>query len=298
MRGAFTTQIAALAGEVANPSEQMVALACMCSSPIIVDARKRSKHERPDLNNSDVRLVQRQQCNLASVAQPCVSMDSFVPPPVRQFSTAGLTVATPAVDMAAGVRWEQLMHAFQCRDPACEQETCAEATQASATIRLRPAPHPNLPPPTLANPTQALRRIAAHAQHCPTSQQAECKLCRLWQALLSRTYERVNPAPPLSYMSSYEQPPPQQAAKVAFIAAAPAAAAATAAIATASAAHQATSTHHHASAMIDNAAYVRSQLGLDEGMTLPQQDSDLHMNQSINRSVHLSISFTLEYLLT
>ena len=99
-------------------------------------------------------------------------------------------------------------------------------------------------------------------------------------------------------MSSYEQPPPQQAAKVAFIAAAPAAAAATAAIATASAAHQATSTHHHASAMIDNAAYVRSQLGLDEGMTLPQQDSDLHMIQSINRSVHLSISFTLEYLLT
>ena len=146
MRGAFTTQIAALAGEVANPSEQvggggtlptqMVALACMCSSPIIVDARKRTKHERPDLNNSDVRLVQRQQRNLASVAQPCMSMDSFVPPPLHQFSTAGLTVATPAVDMAAGVRWEQLMHAFQCRDPACEQETCAEATQASATIRL------------------------------------------------------------------------------------------------------------------------------------------------------------------
>ena len=91
-------------------------------------------------------------------------------------------------------------------------------------------------------------------------------------------------------MSSYEQPPPQQAAKVAFIAAAPAAAAATAAIATASAAHQATSTHHHAFAIIDNAAYVRSQLGLDEGMTLPQQDSDLNMHQSINRSVHLSIS--------
>ena len=55
---------------------------------------------------------------------------------------------------------------------------------------------------------------------------------------------------------------------------------------------------HTLMTLVNKAAYVRSQLGLDEGMTLPQQDSDLHMNQSINRSVHLSISFTLEYLLT
>ena len=134
MRGAFTTQIAALAGEVANPSEQMVALACMCSSPIIVDARKRSKHERPDLNNSDVRLVQRQR-NLAPAANPSLPMDSFVPPPLQRSSTAGSAVET-AVDIAAGVRWAQLMHAFQCRAPACEEETCAEATQARATTRL------------------------------------------------------------------------------------------------------------------------------------------------------------------
>lgn len=62
-------------------------------------------------------------------------------------------------------------------------------------------------------------------------------------------------------MSSCEQPPPQQAAE----------ASSTATTATAPAAHQATATHQHAFALIDKAAYVRSQLGLDEGMTLPQQ---------------------------
>ena len=39
----------------------MVAIACMCSSPIVVDARKRTKGERPDADASDVRLVQRQR---------------------------------------------------------------------------------------------------------------------------------------------------------------------------------------------------------------------------------------------
>ena len=76
-RATFTTQIAALrSGEAhaplpaapgqlggggLSPPEQMVALACMCSSPIIVDARKRTKGERPDADASDVRLVQRQR---------------------------------------------------------------------------------------------------------------------------------------------------------------------------------------------------------------------------------------------
>ena len=73
----INTQIAALAsGEVAQPvdpgqlggggtsPEQMVALACMCSSPVIVDARKRTKVERPGGDASDIRLVQRQRSSV------------------------------------------------------------------------------------------------------------------------------------------------------------------------------------------------------------------------------------------
>jgi hypothetical protein len=58
--------IAALAnGEVAGPTglaplpEQMVVLATVCSSRIVVDARKRTTGERPDADASDVRLVRR-----------------------------------------------------------------------------------------------------------------------------------------------------------------------------------------------------------------------------------------------
>ena len=38
-------------------SPEMVALACVCSSPIVVDARKRTKGERPLADANDVRLV-------------------------------------------------------------------------------------------------------------------------------------------------------------------------------------------------------------------------------------------------
>jgi hypothetical protein len=58
--------IAALAnGEVPAPTglaplpEQMVVLASLCSSRIVVDARKRTTGERPDADESDVRLVRR-----------------------------------------------------------------------------------------------------------------------------------------------------------------------------------------------------------------------------------------------
>ena len=47
-----------------SPPNQMVALACMCSSPVIVDARKRTKVERPGSDASDVRLVQRQRSSV------------------------------------------------------------------------------------------------------------------------------------------------------------------------------------------------------------------------------------------
>ena len=50
----------------------MVALACMCSSPIIVDARKRTKGERPDADASDVRLVQRQRSSMPQQPKPPV----------------------------------------------------------------------------------------------------------------------------------------------------------------------------------------------------------------------------------
>lgn len=68
----FTTQIAALAsGEVPAPTRtwsatvgQMVVLASVCSSRIIVDARKRTALERPDAPASDVRLVQRPRASM------------------------------------------------------------------------------------------------------------------------------------------------------------------------------------------------------------------------------------------
>jgi hypothetical protein len=47
-----------------------VSLACSCSSPIIVDARKRTKGERPEADASDVRLVQRQRGTLAYPQKP------------------------------------------------------------------------------------------------------------------------------------------------------------------------------------------------------------------------------------
>ena len=50
-----------LAGGGGASTGQMVALACMCSSPIIVDSRKRTKVERPDADASDLRLAQRHE---------------------------------------------------------------------------------------------------------------------------------------------------------------------------------------------------------------------------------------------
>lgn len=60
-----------LGGSGTSP-EQMVALACMCSSPIIVDARKRTKGERPEADASDVRLVQRQRGSVPHQPKPPV----------------------------------------------------------------------------------------------------------------------------------------------------------------------------------------------------------------------------------
>ena len=70
----------------APSQQQMVSLACSCSSPIIVDARKRTKGERPEADASDVRLVQRQRGTLAHPQklamqpQPAVHQGQCMPP--------------------------------------------------------------------------------------------------------------------------------------------------------------------------------------------------------------------------
>ena len=70
----------------APSQQQMVSLACSCSSPIIVDARKRTKGERPEADASDVRLVQRQRGTLAHPQklslqpQPAMQQGQCMPP--------------------------------------------------------------------------------------------------------------------------------------------------------------------------------------------------------------------------
>ena len=70
----------------APSQQQMVSLACSCSSPIIVNARKRTKGERPDADASDVRLMPRQRGmlahsqRLAMQPQPAVHQGQCMPP--------------------------------------------------------------------------------------------------------------------------------------------------------------------------------------------------------------------------
>ena len=74
------------AADGAPSQQQMVSLACSCSSPIIVDARKRTKGERPEADASDVRLVQRQRGTLAHPQklslqpQPAMQQGQCMPP--------------------------------------------------------------------------------------------------------------------------------------------------------------------------------------------------------------------------
>ena len=74
------------AADGAPSQQQMVSLACSCSSPIIVDARKRTKGERPEADASDVRLVQRQRGTLARTQklslqpQPAMQQGQCMPP--------------------------------------------------------------------------------------------------------------------------------------------------------------------------------------------------------------------------
>ena len=64
--------VAAGATGTLPPSAPLVPLACVCSSPVHVDARKRSKGERPEAKDDDVRLAQRQR--------PLTAMPNAAPP--------------------------------------------------------------------------------------------------------------------------------------------------------------------------------------------------------------------------
>jgi len=70
LRRGEATLLPNTAADGAPSQQQMVSLACSCSSPIIVDARKRTKGERPEADASDVRLVQRQRGTLAYPQKP------------------------------------------------------------------------------------------------------------------------------------------------------------------------------------------------------------------------------------
>jgi len=100
---------------------------------------------------------------------------------------------------------QALVHAFHCTDPACQQKTCADTKQV-------------------------LKRMEVHVQQCPTRraqqsaqqggpppQQAECKVCKLWQALLCTP---AAPPPP----TTTEAVAPAEAVEVGEASAAPPAA--------------------------------------------------------------------------
>ena len=87
--------------------DSMTPLACLCSCPVHIDARKRSKGERPEARDDDVRLVQRQRPtaskqqlqhggglatwfgNLASLAQSNPSRQPEQAPPLPLMDAAG-----------------------------------------------------------------------------------------------------------------------------------------------------------------------------------------------------------------
>ena len=79
----YTTQAN---GEVAAPTgqaplpEQMFVLASVCSSRVVVDARKRTAQERPDAPASDVRFAKRPRASSAR-GSACGSISSPVSAP-------------------------------------------------------------------------------------------------------------------------------------------------------------------------------------------------------------------------
>ena len=67
---------------------------------------------------------------------------------------------------------QALVHAFHCTDPACQQKTCADTKQVLKRMEVH----------VQQCPTRRAQRQSAQ-QGGPPPQQAECKVCKLWQAL-------------------------------------------------------------------------------------------------------------------
>ena len=88
LRRGDATLLPSTAADGAPSQQPMVSLACSCSSPIIVDARKRTKGERPEADASDIRLVQRQghrgtlahPLKLSLQPQPAMQQGQCMPP--------------------------------------------------------------------------------------------------------------------------------------------------------------------------------------------------------------------------
>lgn len=137
----------------APSQQQMVSLACSCSSPIIVDARKRTKGERPEADASDVRLVQRQRGTLAHPQklamqpQPAVHQGQCMPPMGAQggYSAQPQMWQPPSGGPSFGSQggWASQAAAAQGQisvpgavNPAAEAAVAAAQAAAAATLAV------------------------------------------------------------------------------------------------------------------------------------------------------------------
>jgi hypothetical protein len=88
---------------LARADDALRPLSCMCSSPVHVDARKRTKGERPDARADDVRLAQRQRAQVPKAAPAAAHpapaapyLPSIALPPAAAMSLQGqAALATP-----------------------------------------------------------------------------------------------------------------------------------------------------------------------------------------------------------
>ena len=96
--------------------------------------------------------------------------------PFSRSSAKALRVCTSAAGSSSQGRKstlpvQALVHAFHCTDTQCQQKTCADTKQVLKRMEVHVQQCPT-------------RRAQQSAQHGgPPPQQAECKACKLWQAL-------------------------------------------------------------------------------------------------------------------
>jgi hypothetical protein len=90
----------------------LIPLVCLCSTAVHVDARKRSKNERPEAKDDDVRLVQRMRPAPAPSASASASASTYPtqaqqPPPQAGLAQVGGWLANLAGNIAGGGRQQQ-----------------------------------------------------------------------------------------------------------------------------------------------------------------------------------------------